>query len=144
MNWGNKIAIVYSAFVILILAMVYKSSQMKIDLVTEDYYAEELKYQDKIDALKNTNALETPLIIKNEEGIVSIQFPEEMNRADISGTVHFYKPNNKSLDKHIPIRADHFNKQIFNTIDYGKGAYELKIDWQLNGVNYYQEEDIFL
>lgn len=144
MNWGYKIAIVYSVFVVLILAMVYKSSTINYDLVTEDYYAEELKYQNKIEALKNTNALDTALMVTNNDGIVSIQFPSVIGDNEITGNVHFYKPDNKKLDQHFPVKTDNFNKQTFNAKKFGKGSYSLKIEWLSNGINYYQEEEIFL
>ena len=50
MNWGYKILFVYIAFIAGILLMVFKSSTQKRDLVTADYYAKELKYQERIDA----------------------------------------------------------------------------------------------
>ena len=49
MNWGYKIMIVYLVFVAGIAVMVYNSAMQNIDLVTPDYYAKELKYQEKID-----------------------------------------------------------------------------------------------
>jgi hypothetical protein len=60
MNWGYKILFVYLAFVAGILLMVFKSSIQKRDLVTPDYYAKELKYQQRIDAVKKTQALSAP------------------------------------------------------------------------------------
>ena len=61
MNWGYKILFVYIAFVAGILAMVFGSSSQKVDLVTPDYYAKELKYQDKIDELGRVAALSAPV-----------------------------------------------------------------------------------
>jgi hypothetical protein len=54
MNWGYKIAITFILFGALIIFMVVKSFQQNIDLVTDDYYQEELKYQQQIDKLENT------------------------------------------------------------------------------------------
>ena len=49
MNWGYKILMVYVIFIAGILLLVFKSSSQNQDLVTEDYYEQELKYQQKID-----------------------------------------------------------------------------------------------
>ena len=56
MNWGYKILLVYLIFILGILFMVFKSSTQKTDLVTTDYYAKELKYQEKIDEMKQVVA----------------------------------------------------------------------------------------
>ena len=45
-NWGHKIIIVYGVFVLGTLFMVYQSTLQKFDLVQNDYYAAELKYQE--------------------------------------------------------------------------------------------------
>jgi hypothetical protein len=61
MNWGYKILFVYAIFITGILFMVFKSATQKMDLVTPDYYAKELKYQEKIDESNRVNALSEEL-----------------------------------------------------------------------------------
>ncbi|MCK5210529.1 MAG: FixH family protein, partial [Cyclobacteriaceae bacterium] len=38
MNWGWKIVVLYSAFVIMTLSMVFFFMRQKVDLVADDYY----------------------------------------------------------------------------------------------------------
>ncbi|MEQ1555036.1 MAG: FixH family protein, partial [Ferruginibacter sp.] len=64
MNWGYKILSFYALFVVGILFMVFKSSSQNTDLVTTDYYAKELKYQDKIDEQNRVSALTAPINYK--------------------------------------------------------------------------------
>ena len=68
-NWGYRIFIVYFLFVIGILTLSYKSSQQKFDLVQQDYYGAELKYQTVIDASRRANALggELELTLKDNK-----------------------------------------------------------------------------
>ena len=53
LNWGHYIVIGFIGFVILILFMVFRSYQHNNDLVSEDYYAEEIAFQDVIDKKSN-------------------------------------------------------------------------------------------
>jgi hypothetical protein len=46
-NWGKGIVLVYSLFVLGILFLVYQSKQQKLDLVYDDYYAQELMFQNQ-------------------------------------------------------------------------------------------------
>ncbi|MBL0356996.1 MAG: FixH family protein [Chitinophagaceae bacterium] len=98
MNWGYKILFVYLAFVAGIVVMVFKSSSQKIDLVTEDYYAKELKYQDRIDAINRSNALSAPVKyeVVNQQMIIS--FPKEFAEKKISVTVVLYCPSDDRKD----------------------------------------------
>ena len=45
MNWGYKIMLAYVVFIAGILFLVFKSSSQKVELVTENYYEQELKFQ---------------------------------------------------------------------------------------------------
>ena len=60
-NWGYKIVLVYCVFVAGILYLVVQSSRQQMDLVTDDYYAQEIKYQEKIDQSKRASALSEPI-----------------------------------------------------------------------------------
>jgi len=53
MSWGKKITILYIGFVLLIVSMVTISASHKIELVSKDYYAQELDYQQKINAIRS-------------------------------------------------------------------------------------------
>jgi len=77
-NWGYRIFIVYALFVIGILVLSYKSSQQKFDLVQQDYYGAELKYQTVIDAASRANALRGELKLTLKESKLLIQLPAQM------------------------------------------------------------------
>ena len=49
-NFGVKVVIFYLAFVTLILTLVFKCINNKSELVTKDYYAKELAFQNRLDA----------------------------------------------------------------------------------------------
>ncbi len=51
LNFGVKIVVFYILFISLILTLVIKCYNNKVDLVTNDYYAKELVFQNKLDAL---------------------------------------------------------------------------------------------
>ena len=69
-SWGNKILIVYVAFGMFILFMVYKAVNTRYDLVSKDYYKEELRYQDRIDRLNNAAKLSNVLVQQNTDAIL--------------------------------------------------------------------------
>ena len=56
-NWGTKIALSFVGFCGLMIFMTVKSFNTDFHLVTEDYYAEELQYQDHIDRVKNLSLI---------------------------------------------------------------------------------------
>ena len=143
MNWGYKILFVYIAFVVGILLMVFKSSTQKVDLVTIDYYAKELKYQERIDAVKRTQALSAPVTHEIIDQQIVFHFPKEFAAKKMSGSVLFYCPSdeNKDLEKKFFAATGNFSMPLSAV---QKGAYELQVSWQAEGVAYYFEKKILL
>jgi hypothetical protein len=143
MSWGYKILLVYGIFVAGILFMVFKSSNQKMDLVTTDYYAKELKYQEKIDEAGRTNALSEPLRYAVKDNRMQIHFPKDFAGKKISGTAELYCPSDQDRDitKEFAIQ-DAALEMAIPAIN--RGLYELHITWQVEGVSYYFEEKLFL
>lgn len=141
MNWGYKILFVYAIFITGILFMVFKSSTQKMDLVTTDYYAKELKYQEKIDESNRAKALSEELQYQIKDNTIIINFPKDFSAKKITGTVNLYCPSDEVKDI-----TQNFSLQdtalIIKTAN--KGQHELHINWQADGVTYYFEKKIFI
>lgn len=99
MNWGYKILSFYALFVFGILFMVFKSSSQNTDLVTTDYYAKELKYQDKIDEQNRVSALTTPINYKLSNDSLIITFPNDFVGKLLTGNVVLYCVSNEKRYK---------------------------------------------
>lgn len=143
MNWGYKIIIVYVIFVAGILFLVIKASTQKTDLVTADYYAQELKYQDKIDQQKRSDALSAPVQFRIKDKQLIISFPEELKGKKIDGSVILYCPadENKDVKQNFSVLDTDLIVQI---PEQNKGYHTLQLSWIVQGVNYYVEKKIFI
>ena len=143
MSWGYKITIVYLAFAAGIAAMVIKSYSQNIDLVTPDYYAQELKHQQKIDAVKRTNALPSKLSYEISKGKLGITLPAEFDSTETIASVLLYCPADKSKDIKKGFTTNN-RKIVFDLPATAKGNYELQVNWVAKGSEYYFEEKLFL
>jgi hypothetical protein len=143
MNWGYKIALVYIIFVLGICFMVFKTTQVKTDLVTSDYYGAELKYQDKLDQSKRAAALSEPLRIEAKERNVIVTFPKDFKDKKKEGSVLLYCPSNENKDLAVNINTAS-DQLIVPLSSVAKGWYEAKITYKVAGVDYYFEKKILL
>ena len=143
MNWGTKIFIVFAVFVSGILLMVFKSSIQKTDLVTTDYYAKELKYQDKIDEMSRVAALSAPVQYVIRDNSLTIQFPKDFAGKKLIGEAVLYCPSdeNKDIRQHFSVQDELLQ---INIPAVNRGLYELHLSWQDEGVSYYFEKKIFI
>ena len=143
-NWGTGIVLAFVMFMSFIMYFVIKASNDKSlshDLVTEDYYKQELKVQDEIDKLNNSKTLsENISLMKTEDGLM-ILFPESLTTNNISGKVFLYRPSNKHLDFETPISLSNHNLLIPKTRLLG-GRWNIKVDWQYKGKSYLYKKEI--
>ncbi|PKB00367.1 nitrogen fixation protein FixH [Flavobacteriaceae bacterium MAR_2009_75] len=140
-NWGTGIVLAFVAFISFILFFVVRmnmDNRADHDLVTEEYYKQELAYQDEIDAQNNAKKLERIQLKRTEEGLLVV-FPETINYKKIKGKVSLYRPSNKHLDFDLDLRLSNTSLLIPDTRLLG-GRWDLKIMWEYQGVEFLQKE----
>lgn len=145
LNWGTGllIAIIISSLGIILLVAL--SAREKIDLVTEEYYPRELKYELEIEKLKNTRSLNKGIEIKQFPDSIIMHFPPIADLPEkIEGEILFYFPSDKYGDRTEAVQLDSKFCQKFKPQDFKPGKYEIIIDWKLEGKEYLQKELIFI
>jgi len=142
LNWGWRITILYSGFVVLMLFLVYKTTTVKDDLVTPDYYARELKYQEQLDKQKRTHELKQQPVWHVNGKKVAIKFPEEMISKNVKAEILFYNPAEAKKDFSVSCSPDSSGLCEVSSEKFQHGAYQMKIDWNADGISYYNEGTI--
>jgi hypothetical protein len=142
MNWGTGIVLSFIAFIAFILFFVLRMSlddRSNHDLVTDDYYKQELTFQLEIDAMQRAEELPVPLRVERTSSGVAIHFPENMNPAKIEGKVSLYRPSNKHLDFDLPISLSNAHLLIPDKrlLD---GRWDMDVHWTYEGVDYLLRE----
>lgn len=142
-NWGYKIILIYTVFVLGILTMVFLSAKENRDLVSENYYAEEIAYQKLIDQSSKTAALSAPVEVTASFGQLFIQLPKEFDGVETTGEWTLYYAANKARDIAGIIHTE--NGQYSIAIPTGAtGQYLFKMHWTAGNKEYYFEKNIFL
>lgn len=144
MNWGWKIILVYLGFVAMIMTLVFKARSEKIELVAPDYYAQEVAYQQRIDATKNARSLSQPMTVLVNNKEVLVQMPKECAGKIQSGEVHFYRPSDVSLDQKTPLLLNPESQFVFPTQTLKSGLYLVQLSYKMEGKDYYSEESLFV
>ena len=139
MSWGIRITILYLGFVSLIITMVSLTMREKVDLVAKDYYAQELKYQDRIDEINRTKKLPEQLTWEIKPGAIFYQFPKHLKNANIKARIHFFRPSDANLDKKTNIEVDTSGVYLLSTEKIPAGVYKMQISWEAENTNYYNE-----
>ena len=142
-NWGTKVAMLYGGFVALIVILVTMSMKQDFQLVSKDYYEQEIKYQEIIDAGKNQAALSTPVIFKANEQELTIVLPAEFSDQVVKGKIVFYAPADAKFDTGFELLLQN-NTMIIPREKLHSVNYKVKINWEAENKKYYQETNLNL
>jgi len=142
MNWGQKMMTVFILFAAAMIYLAYRCMHVNTDLVTKEYYKDELKYQDLIDGTRTANALSGKIQIIQDEKAITVQLPVEMKDEKVSGNIWFYCAADISKDRHIPIETNSEAMQRINKNRLLPGIYTVKFDWSSNKKNYHAEQPL--
>jgi len=144
LNWGHKIAIVYSLFAAFMIGMLILSTTYDHELVTEDYYAKELAFQDKIDAGENLTNADFEVEVKKVDGVLKLIFDRLPEVNDFSGEVKFYKPNDEKMDESHPIILTGASSEMVLPSAGKSGRYKVQISFTVDNISYYKEQELML
>ena len=143
-NWGTGIVLAFIGFIGFILYFVVLASTGKNadhHLVTDDYYQEELAYQNEIDAEANASRFASGFRIKKSAQGLLIEIPEELRHQELEGTLSLYRPSNKHLDFDLEISLSNSHLLIPDERLLG-GRWDIKIRWSDQARNYLVKKNI--
>jgi nitrogen fixation protein FixH len=143
-NWGTGIVLAFIGFIGFILFFVVRmgmDNSANHDLVTEEYYKQELAYQKEIDAEANAKSLADPIKIEKINNGLLLRFPKNLEGQNIQGTVSLYRPSNKHLDFDLPVSLSNAHLLIPDKRLLG-GRWDIKIIWKYQGKEYLHKESI--
>jgi len=144
-NWGTGLVfgmIAFISFIMYFVVTMMSSSDYDHDLVVEDYYKEELHYQQDIDAEKNALAMDENIELERAGSKLILQFPDDMDLTDIAGNVNLYRPSNKQLDFNIPFSDISGQKLEIPEAQLVKGRWNIKVTWQKEGKEFMFKKEI--
>ena len=137
LNFGHKVFIGFLVFAGMMSFLVYQCMQTRYDLVSKDYYKDELKYQQVIDGKARAAQLSSAVTVGGDAHELVLQFPAEMR--DVVVNVWFYCADNAGKDKRSSVQLDEHAKCSFDRHVLSRGNYTIKVQWLYNGQQYYTE-----
>ncbi len=139
--WPYGLVAWFVFFIGIIIWFVIQSLGMNHDLVVQDYYAEGLHHEDRMIALARTKALEDPPSIEVDwkEHRLIVRTPDIANGAVLT----LYRPSDARMDMKYALQ-DNGVPSVLSTLDLHPGKWQAKINWTVNDVEYYHQEDLFI
>jgi nitrogen fixation protein FixH len=141
--WPYAIVVCMVMFMAYIASFVYKALNQDVDLVSKDYYEQEIKYQDKIDMVGRTKAAGDVSIKYNPEtAAILLQLPESFKGQTITGKINLFRPSNDELDQELPLQLGRDLSQLIETAALEKGLWKVRVSFTATDETYFAEQTI--
>lgn len=143
LHWGHKIGIVYALFAGSMIFMLILSRQEKHELVTENYYENELAVQGRIVASENLSTADFDVDISSANKQILVSFSGMPSGDMPQGVVSLYKPDDSSLDQTMDVKLNAENKMLIQPLgDHGR--YKVSVRFKMSGKDYFKEKQVVL
>jgi len=143
-NWGTGIVLAFVGFISFIMYFVIRMNTedgADHELVTKEYYKQELAYQQQIDAEREAFELGVRLKIEKIGEGLKVDFPKNFEPENITGKVSLYRPSNGHLDFNFPIKLSNTHLLIPDNrlLD---GRWDIAIEWHYKGKTFLHKEKL--
>ena len=145
--WPYAIMATFVLFAGYIGYMVQRALRTTVDLVSPDYYQQELRYQQRMESVARTQALPAPVRVQYEPAAqrLTLALPPALAAQAVRGQVHFFRPSDQKLDFTLPFApggARH--AQQLSTRRLQAGLWRLRLDFTASGQRYFIEKELYI
>ncbi|MET4075915.1 FixH family protein [Hymenobacter sp. UYCo722] len=142
--WPYAIIAVFVLFASYIGYMVQQAMRTTVDLVSPDYYQQELAYQKRMESVARTAALPAPVELRYEAAAqrLTLQLPPALASQPVKGQLHFFRPSDQRLDFSLPLQAG--ANQPFSTAKMQPGYWRVRLDFTAGGQAYFVEKELLI
>lgn len=136
MNWGKGITVALILFIGFIVTLGTIMMRTNVDLISDDYYQQEVNYQAEIDAIRNGQGFENVTFQRKNNYLVA-ELPELMP-TDVK--IQLIRANDDLLDREYEIKGTRVLPIPMDELQAGE--YEVKVTFDLEGKVHIQQQTI--
>lgn len=114
------------------------------DLVSENYYEQEIKYQDQIDILKGSVELDENTYMTADSDKIILKVTDMKDFRNLNGEMHFYRTSDAKKDFKINFNPDAEGIQKISYSELDKGLWKVKMSLTDGEKKYFVEKNIFI
>ena len=135
--WPIAISLFIAALIAAVVAFAVFALRNPVELVSADYYDQEIRYQQHIDGTRRALRLEGGPVITVTGRSLVVAIP---NYQSATGTVTFYRPSDVKLDRQFALALDAEGKQQVDLADLAPGPWRFRVNWVVSNETFLVEK----
>ena len=121
-------------------------SRHPADLISPNYYEEEVRYQAHIDQLKFTQQ-RAPQASVSYDAVtkqILLALGPQKPGTRISGRILLYRPSAQNLDRQLELAPNGHGVQFLDAASLAPGLWKVQVSWTVNERQYFMDQQIVL
>jgi len=110
------------------------------DLVSPNYYENELNFQRQLDSAARAHQAGADIRYDADKRSLVIALPPAQAGKKVSGTIQLYRANAPEKDRTLDLQPGRDGTQTLNVAQFATGPWLLRVNWQADGQGYYLEQ----
>lgn len=144
--WPYGIIAAFAIFITGTTGLIVLACTHRIDLVSADYYEQEIKFQNHLDQIRRTKGLDVAGMVAYDavRQQITISLPIDQIRQTFSGRVQLYRPSAAALDRQVALAPNSSGIQIVEAKDLRPGLWKVRVSWSIGDNDYFMDQKIVI
>jgi nitrogen fixation protein FixH len=114
------------------------------DLVSANYYEQELKFQEHIDRVHRTEvmAASAKVAYNADNATITLSLPTPQIAGATAGHIQLYRPSSVGLDRDVKLNVDRSGIQSVDASGLEPGLWRVRVSWTAEEREYYTEQQL--
>ena len=142
--WPLGIIVTFALFFAGTVGLIIMACSQKADLVSADYYEQELKFQGRIDRVERTRhaANQASIAYNAVNQCITISLPADQAGREVSGRIELYRPSAAGLDRAIKLEPDANGVQRLDATGMVPGLWKVRVSWTVEHHDYFLDQKV--
>jgi nitrogen fixation protein FixH len=144
--WPYGIVAAFILFILGTIALIVLASSTTSDLVSENYYEQEIRYQGQIDRLTRTAQLDGQVQVAYDAAVrrIKISLPTEHATGKTAGRIQLYRPSAAGLDRELKLELDAAGTQAVDASSLLPGLWRVRVEWTAQDEEYFTDQKVVI
>ena len=119
-------------------------SRHPADLISPNYYEDEVRYQGHIDRLKRTQERASLASASYDVATKTIKISLPESPAQCSGQIQLYRPSAANLDRQLELKTDSRGIQNIDGSSLVPGLWKVRVSWKCDERDYFIDQQVVI
>ena len=144
--WPVGIVTAFMLFLAGTASLVVMSTHEKVELVSPDYYEQELRFQDQINRRGRAQSLQGQVRVSYDaaQHMLTLALPATHAAAHAAGDILLYRPSAAGLDRRVALDLDMQGRQTLDARSLSDGLWWVRVTWRAGNEDFAFDEKVII